>query len=176
MGEALSAFRNEPFDLRRRDAVRGEPSWIHAEHERQITACGMAAYKDFLRIAAIILNVFHHPCEACGGILQAVDDFAAVLLGEAVAHAADDDRLFFVAFEEGSGYAFRAACETAAMIPDDDGAVLRVFRSVDVENASFLYIIVDVFFFRPVADVFRDDAISGGLRENTAGQTKKNNG
>ena len=136
----------------------------------------MAAYKNFPRIAAIILNVFHNPCEACCGVLKTVDDFAAVLLGEAVAHAADDDRLFLIAFEEGRWNAFRAACETAAMIPDDDGAVLRVLRSVDVENASFLYIIVDVFFFRSVADVFRDDAIGGGLRENTAGQTKKNNG
>ena len=108
--------------------------------------------------------------------MKTIDDFAAVLLGKAVAHAADDDRLFFVAFEERSGYAFRAACETAAMIPNDNGAVFCVFRSIDIENASFFYVVVCVFFFRAVTDVFRDDSVGGGLCENTAGQTKKNNG
>ena len=108
--------------------------------------------------------------------MKTIDDFAAVLLGKAVAHAADDDRLFFVAFEERSGYAFRATSETATMIPNDNGTVFRVFWRVDVEDASLFYVVVCVFFFRAVTDVFRDDSVGGGLCENTAGQTKKNKG
>ena len=136
----------------------------------------MAAYENLLWITTVVLNVFHDPCKTSGGILQAIDDFAAVLLRETIAHAADDDRLLFVAFEERRRNAFRAACEAAAVIPDDDGAILCVFWSVDVENASFFYVVVCVFFFGAVADVFRDVAIGRGLGENTARQTKKNNG
>ena len=136
----------------------------------------MAAYKNFFRIATVVLDVFHHPCETSGGVLNAINDFATVLLGETISHAADDDRLLFVAFKERRGNAFRTACETAAMIPDDDGAIFCVFRSVDVENASLFNVVVCVFFFRAGADVFRNDAVGGGLGENAARQTKKNNG
>ena len=177
MRDTLPAFWNESFDLRGRTSVRGKPSGIHSKHKCQITTCGMAAYKNFTRIAAIVLDIFQNPGQASGGILKAIDNLATILLGETVTHAADDDWLFFVAFKEWCRNAFRAASETAAVIPDDDGTVFCVFWSIDVENAPLFHIVVCVLLFGTVADVFRDNSVGGDLCKNRASQTKeKENG
>ena len=55
----------------------------------------------------------------------------------------------------------------AGSIEADKGLVL-------LNGTSLFYVVVCVFFFCAIADVFRDDAFGGGLGENADGEKKTN--